>query len=436
MTGVLADPSEESTSVRDHRRVSCVYDIEALDPARAAAGLAGEQSSGTFVPVPGETDRLRERHGAEVVGLELGELRTPSLPARSSPERVRAARVTIEFPMENVGTDIATLLTAVAGNLFELGELTACRLRTLSLPDEFVAAHPGPAFGVPGTRKLIGAGRSAGGTSIDDADGVLIGTIVKPNVGLAEDDFRAVVRELARASIDLVKDDELMTDPAYLPLAARVRIATEEIRDAEQVTGHRTMYAFNITGDLAGLRARHDLVVSAGGRCVMASVPVMGLPALEWLRSFAEVPVHGHRAGLAAQMRHPGLGVDYTAWQQLARLAGADHVHVSGLGSKFYERDDEVVANIAALQAPLGDTVPVLPTLSSGQTVHTPGPTFDAVGNTDLLMLAGGGIVGHPGGPGAGVASLRAAWDAACRGEPLSDAARTDPALAQALEHR
>lgn len=408
--------------MRDHRHITCVYDIEAVDPERAAAGLAGEQSSGTFTAVPGETDRLRERHGARVVSVETGAARPPSLPTRFAPARVVPARATIEFPMENVGTDLATLLTAVAGNLFELGDLTACRLATLTLPDEFVAAHPGPAFGVPGTRRLLGG-----------AEGVLVGTIVKPNVGLAEDDFRLVVRELARASIDLIKDDELMTDPAYLPLATRVRVATEEIAAAQDVTGHPTMYAFNITGDLAGLRERHDTVVRAGGRCVMLSIPVMGLPALEWLRSFAEVPVHGHRAGLAAQMRHPGLGVDYTAWQQLARLAGADHVHVSGLGSKFYETDDEVAGNIRSLQAPLGDTVPVLPTLSSGQTVRTPGPTFDAVGSTDLLMLAGGGIVGHPGGPGAGVAALRAAWDAARAGVPLDEAARSAPALAQAL---
>jgi ribulose-bisphosphate carboxylase large chain len=414
--------------MRDPRRIRCTYYIEAVDVARAAAALAGEQSSGTFIAVPGESDRIRERHAAEVVAVrELGEC-VPSLPSRSRPERVTAAEVVVEFPMENIGTDIATLLTAVAGNLFELVELYACRLQSIELPDEFVAAHPGPAFGVAGTRKLMGV-----------PDGVLIGTIVKPNVGLVEDEFRGVVRELARASIDLIKDDELMTDPAYLPLETRVRVALEEIGDAEQVTGHRTMYAFNITGDLAGLQRRHDLVVEAGGNCVMLNVPVMGLPALAWLRAFTQVPVHGHRAGLAASMRSPALGVDFTVWQQLARLAGADHVHASGLGSKFYERDDEVAANIRSLRTPLGTTTDPLPTLSSGQNVHTPGPTFAAVGSTDLLMLAGGGIAAHPDGPAAGVRSLRQAWAAAVSGNPLADAAaahaaRGDSALAHALQ--
>jgi ribulose-bisphosphate carboxylase large chain len=415
--------------MRDQRTIRATYYLESeIELERAAAAMAGEQSSGTFVAVPGESPELHERHGAQVVGIEpLGDCQ-PSLPSRTSPEKVQAALVTVDFPMENVGTDLATLQTAVAGNLFELGQLYACRLQDIRLPDEFVAAHPGPAFGIPGTRRLL-----------DGVEGVMIGTIVKPNVGLQEDRFRQVVRELARASIDLIKDDELMTDPGYLPLERRVAVATEEIRAAEQVTGHPTMYAFNITGDLAGMRRRHDLVVEAGGRCVMLNVPVMGIPALAWLRSFASVPIHGHRAGLAASMRAKGLGVDYRVWQQLARLAGADHLHASGLGSKFYETDDEVTANVRSLLEPLGATTTPVPALSSGQNVTTPGPTYAAVGSTDLLMLAGGGVAAHPDGPAAGVRSLRDAWAAAVAGVPLAEAARSragagDSALLHAVQ--
>ena len=399
--------------MRDPRSVRCTYYLESeIDPQKAAAIMAGEQSSGTFLPVPGESARIRERHAARITDVqELGFCR-PSLPSRANPEKVRAALVTVDFPMENVGTDLATLQTAVAGNLFELGDLYACRLQDIALPEDFVAAHPGPAFGIEGTRKLI-----------SDVQGVMVGTIVKPNVGLSEEEFRLVVRELAMASIDLIKDDELMTDPAYLPLERRIAVATEEIRAAEQVTGHSTMYAFNITGDLAGLQKRHDTVVEAGGRCVMLNIPVMGLPALALLRSFAEVPIHGHRAGLAATMRSKALGMDYRVWQQLARLAGADHLHASGLGSKFYELDEEVAANIRSLLEPLGQTIAPLPVLSSGQNVTTPGPTFDAVGSTDLMMLAGGGVAAHPDGPGAGVRSLRQAWEAAVDGIPLKTAA-------------
>jgi len=415
--------------MRDQRVVRCTYYLESeIEPGRAAAILAGEQSSGTFVSVPGESAELHERHGAQIVDVQHLGRRSPSLPSRTHPEKVQAARVVVEWPMENIGTDLATLQTTIAGNLFELQELFACRVLDLKLPAAFIAAHPGPAFGVPGTRRLIGG-----------VAGAMIGTIVKPNVGLSEEQFRWVVRELAHASIDLIKDDELMTDPDYLPLERRVAVATEEIRAAEQITGHPTMYAFNITGDLAGLRRRHDLVVEAGGRCVMLNVPVMGLPALAWLREFAEVPIHGHRAGLAGSMRSPALGMSYRAWQQLARLAGADHLHASGLGSKFYETDDEVAANVASLLEPLGDTLGPVPTLSSGQNVTTAAPTYAAVRSTDLLMLAGGGVAAHPDGPAAGVRSLRDAWTAAIDGVPLQRAAELaadagDPALLHAVQ--
>lgn len=408
--------------MRDTRRLTAHYYIEsAIEPERAAALLAGEQSSGTFVQVPGESDELRARHGAEVTALRVFGRTEPSLPSRCTPESVTAAEIELEFPMENVGSDLATTLTAVAGNLFELGDLFACRLQRLDLPEEYVGSHLGAAHGIRGTRALIGAD-----------DGALVGTIVKPNVGLKEPEYRQIVRDLARASIDLIKDDELMTDPAYLPLETRVRVATEEIDAAAQLTGRRTMYAFNITGDIAGLRARHDLVVGAGGTCVMLTIPVMGLPALAYLRSFSEVPIHGHRGGLAASMRHPALGMSYQAWQKLARLAGADHLHASGLGSKFYERDDEVAANVRHLLVPLGPGEQVVPALSSGQNVFSPHPTWDALHSSDVLMLAGGGIAAHPQGAAAGVQSLRDSWKAAQDGVALVDAARDSEPLAEA----
>jgi ribulose-bisphosphate carboxylase large chain len=170
----------------------------------------------------------------------------------------------------------------------------------------------------------------------------------------------------------------------------------------------------------------------------MLNVPVMGIPALAWLREFAEVPIHGHRAGLAGSMRSPALGMSYQVWQQLARLAGADHLHVSGLGSKFYETDEEVADNVRSLLQPLGDTLGPVPTLSSGQNVTTAAPTYAAVRSTDLLMLAGGGVAAHPDGPAAGVVSLRQAWSAAIDGVPLQRAAEAaartgEPALLNAV---
>ena len=125
--------------MRDQRVVRCSYYLESeIEPARAAAILAGEQSSGTFVSVPGESAELHERHGAQVVDVQHVGRRSPSLPSRTHPEKVHAARVVVEWPMENIGTDLATLQTTIAGNLFELQELFACRVLDLKLPAELV----------------------------------------------------------------------------------------------------------------------------------------------------------------------------------------------------------------------------------------------------------------------------------------------------------
>jgi ribulose-bisphosphate carboxylase large chain len=120
--------------MRDRRSVRCTYYLESeIEPARAAAILAGEQSSGTFVSVPGESAELHERHGAQIVDVQHLGRRSPSLPSRTQPEKVHAAQVLVEWPMENIGVDLATLQTTIAGNLFELQELFACRVLNLQL---------------------------------------------------------------------------------------------------------------------------------------------------------------------------------------------------------------------------------------------------------------------------------------------------------------
>jgi ribulose-bisphosphate carboxylase large chain len=75
-----------------------------------------------------------------------------------------------------------------------------------------------------------------------------------------------------------------------------------------------------------------------------------------------------------------------------------------------------------------------MPVFSSGQTARQAPPTFAALGTTDLLFAAGGGIMAHPGGAAAGVLSLRQAWEAAVQGIPLETYASTHAELRAALD--
>jgi len=329
----------------------------------------------------------------------------------------------LRFPLANFGPSLPNLLAAVAGNLFELKEFAAVKLVDLDLPYEFAERYPGPAFGVEGTRRLMSR-----------PTGAMVGTIVKPSIGLSPAELAELVGELVEAGIDFIKDDELQANGPGAPLAERVRAVMPVIERYADKTGRKPMYAFNITDDIGRLEANHDLVVGAGGTCVMACINMVGLAGVEFLRRHSTVPIHGHRAMFGAISRSSQVGFTFRAWQKLARLSGVDHLHTNGISNKFYESDAEVLDSIAAVREPLlglGTTVPVL---SSGQWAGLAHATYNEIHTTDVLVLAGGGIHGHPDGSGAGVRSMRDAWESAAAGDSLATAEDRSPALRRAIE--
>lgn len=409
-------------------RIRATYLLETAGSIdRVAALIAGEQSSGTFLALPDEDADLLARAGARVEAIdEVEGAPGPSLPGRGAvPGPVRRARIVLSWPRANIGPSLPNLMAMVAGNLFELQEVSGLRLLDIDLPPGFLAAFRGPAFGVEGTFALCpGAGRP------------LLGTIIKPSVGLSAAATAEIVSELVQGGIDFIKDDELQGDSPSCPFDDRVRAVMAVIRRHADRTGRGVIYAFNLTGTLDQMRARHDLVLAQGGTCVMANLTGVGLTGIMALADHSELALHGHRNGWGALSRHPALGWDFVAWQKIWRLAGVDHLHVNGLGSKFAEPDDSVIASARACLAPLDAAAPrrALPVFSSAQTVWRAAPTLAALGSADLIFAAGGGIHGHPDGARAGITALRAAWDAALAGQPITEAARQSAALRRALE--
>jgi ribulose-bisphosphate carboxylase large chain len=412
-------------------RVLATYWVEtpwALE--NAVEAMAGEQSCGTFIRVPGETDELRARHGAQVVRItELEASDVPSLPGSRPPRgsstsaRYRRAEVVLSFPLENMGPSLPNLVATVAGNLFELSQFSGLRLLDLELPSAFAKSYPGPQFGISGTRRLT----QVGGRPI-------VGTIVKPSVGLAPEETGALVGRLAEAGLDFVKDDELMADPPHSPLRDRVKAVMRVVNEYADRTGKKLMFAFNITGEIDDMLRNHDLVARAGGTCVMVSLNSAGLPAVAHLRRHAALPIHGHRNGWGMFTRCPALGMSFIAYQKLWRLAGIDHLHTNGIRNKFFESDDSVVASARACLSPILGGYVIMPVLSSGQWAGQAPETYRRIGTVDLMYLCGGGILAHPGGPAAGVASIRQGWEAALSDRPLAEYAATHVELRQAME--
>lgn len=326
--------------------------------------MAGEQSTGTFLRVPGETDELRERYAARVESIEEAEpVAQPTLPGSGTPANWngirRTAVVTLSWPLHNIGPSLPNLLATVAGNLSELKAFSGLKLLDLILPPAFLDAYQGPQFGVSGTRSFTGVqGRP------------LIGTILKPSIGMSPEDTAAQVSVLAEAGIDFIKDDELQSDGPHCPFEARVTAVQRVLNQHRDRTGKRVMYAANITGDIDQMLRRHDHVLASEGTCVMVSMNSIGLPAMKVVRAHSQLVIHGHRNGWGMLGRSPAAGMSFVAFQKLWRLAGIDHTHVNGLRNKFCESDESVIASARACLTPMFPPphagCEIMPVFSSG----------------------------------------------------------------------
>ena len=409
------------------RNLTAQYLIEtSFDLEQAAQIMAGEQSSGTFVKIPGETEELKAKHAARVVNVEcIGEVETPSLPGAQQVKGVAIKRAIVElnWPWENMGNNLPNLCATVAGNLYELKPYSGLKLLDIEIPKEFTQRYKGPRFGIKGTREKSGVyGRP------------IIGTIIKPSVGLTPEATAERVKILIDAGLDFIKDDELQGDSPHSPFEKRVDAVMQVINRFADKTGKKPMYAFNISGDVDDMLTRHDYVFSKGGTCVMLSLNWVGISAVTKVTEHTQLPVHGHRNGWGMFSRSDALGMEFTAYQKIWRMAGVDHLHTNGIRNKFCESDASVLKSVQACLTPMHGGYEVMPVLASGQWAGQAVDTFNAIKSVDLMYVCGGGIVAHPAGISAGVKSVQQGWEAAIQGIDVSTYAKTHKELFQALE--
>jgi 3-oxoisoapionate-4-phosphate decarboxylase len=409
--------------------IRMTYRIETPgDVAQLAEKIASDQSTGTFVPTPGETAELKARVGARVADVRLLE----PTPNSAFPETGLSARgpyasgeADIEFPLEAIGTDLAALMTIAIGGVFSIKGFSGIRVIDMKLPPEFAQAHPGPQFGIAGSRSLTGV-----------KERPIIGSIVKPALGLRAHETADMVRELVQADVDFVKDDEKLMSPVYSSLADRVKAIMPIILDREQKTGKKVMYAFGIShADPEIMMRNHDIVADAGGNAAVVNINSIGYGGFSFLRKRSRLVLHAHRNGWDILTRHPSLGLDFRVYQQFWRLLGVDQFQINGIRAKYWEPDESFVRSFEALRSPLFSPADrPLPVAGSGQWGGQAPETFARTGRTqDMLYLCGGGIVSHPGGAASGVRAVRQAWEAAVAGIPLDVYAREHAELAQSI---
>lgn len=331
--------------------------------------------------------------------------------------------------------NLAQLWSGICGNVFGMKAVKDLRLLDVHLPPWYLRSFRGPQFGINGMRKKLKIhGRP------------LTATVPKPKLGYSAKEHAELGYEIWTGGVDLIKDDENLTDQKFNRFKDRItRMA--KLRDkAENTTGECKSALLNITAETHEMERRAQMLADLGWEYAMVDVVVAGTSGLQTIRQTCQdlgLAIHAHRAMHAMFTKNPHHGMAMPALVKFMRLVGVDNIHVGTVIGKLESPRQEVDANIETCRArqvvahdwlldqDWGRIKPVWPVPSGG--LH-PGLVKDIVDifGPDCIIQAGGGVLGHPDGAHAGAQTLRAAIHAALEGLTLKEAAKGNPILKKA----
>ena len=385
---------------------------DGVDASYAANAIREEQTTGTWTSLSTVNDKTAYVHDLDGSVEDLVEL----------PDGGYLTRICFPHEIFEKG-NIPQYLSVIAGNLFGLGKLEAVRLLDIDLPENLCGC--GPKFGIEGVRKIVGTEVSCRPH---------IGTIIKPKVGLNPKDTAQVAYEAALGGLDLIKDDETLTNQTFCPLFERLEAVMDALDRAKDETGKQVLYAVNVTTGGDRIVELAHKAVSAGANMLMVDVLTAGFSAIQALAEDAaiNVPIHVHRTMHGALTRNPHHGIAMRPIAKLVRSAGGDQLHTGSVSGKMGSKAGEVIADNIEITKPLSYLKPVFPVSSGG--LH-PGKVAAEISKlgTDIILQAGGGIHGHPEGTTAGTRAMLQAAEAAVLGIPAREYSLSHPELAAAL---
>ncbi|MXR52639.1 type III ribulose-bisphosphate carboxylase [Halovenus sp. WSH3] len=316
------------------------------------------------------------------------------------------------------------ILSCIAGNIMGMKAVDRIRLLDCEWPAAVVDAFPGPQYGSAVKSEILDAG-----------DRPALATVPKPKVGLSSEQHAEVGYEAWVGGVDLLKDDENLTDQSFNPFEDRLTESLAQRDRAESETGERKSYLLNVTAPGGEMLERVDLAAEHGCEFVMVDVVTTGWAAVQQVRQRCErhgLAIHAHRAMHAAFDRVPSHGVSMRVIAQIARLCGVDHIHTGTADLGKLENEDTVGIN-EWLRSDRHGLSDVLPVASGGLHPGLVPELLDRLGE-EIMIQAGGGIHGHPDGTRAGARALRGAVEATQDGRPLEAASAEYPELATAVD--
>ena len=381
----------------------------------AVNNVALESSIGTWTPVS-SSQKYVNKLGAKVFAIS-------------------GNWVKVAYPQELFEENsVSNILSSVAGNVFGMKCVRGLRLEDIKFPSKLLKSFAGPRFGIDGYRKILKVKKRP-----------LVGTIVKPKLGLKTKDHAKVAYEAWVGGCDLVKDDENLSSQKFNPFEKRAVQTLEMCDKAAGETGEKKGYLINVTAEAMLMLKRADLVKELGGKFVMHDIITGGFSSLETLRQNCSLGIHAHRAMHGAFTENPNHGLSMMCVADFARMAGVDSLHIgTGIGKMRGGKREvgEIAEEIELkkvtktkhrLAQDWNGLKPVFAVCSGG---IYPGHVPYLMKNfgEDIIIQAGGGCHGHPHGTKHGATAMRQAVDATMKGETLEHYGRSHSELMEAME--
>ncbi len=364
-------------------------------PEEAAEAIAEAETTGTWTDI-----RMRPAYVRRFDGIV----------ERVEPEDA-GYFAKIRYPGEIFEAgNLPQYLSVLAGNLSGLPELDTVRLLDVEFPEVLVPFR-GPKFGIEGVRRLAGTQNRPH-----------IGTVIRPKLGLTPEDTAALAFQAAVGGVDLITDDETLTDQSFCPLAERVALVTERLDEAKNDTGRYVFYAVNVSTRADEIVERAEHAIELGATMVMVDVAVTGLTALQALAEDAaiRVPIH------VPMTRWSEDGIATAPIARFVRMLGADQFQTGPASDEVRYADRLLTGNCYGFKK-------TFPVSSGGLHPGTVHRELSILG-TEIVLQAGDAVHDHPDGTTAGALAMRQAVDAYLEGVSAAEYAQDHYELERALQ--
>lgn len=359
-------------SIDRTQHVIATYSMEGTQPLdqQAIAVALGQSIGNPHMRNSFENSALIENYSCKILHTQK------SLATKN------AGDVQIAFPLRNFNFDddgVAHILCQLLGGQTDIAYITKCHLKKVDFPEQGFSLKP--RFGISGIR-----------THTQVAQGPLLGGIIKPKIGLNLKDYLTVISEMVDGGINFIKEDEIMSNQAFLPLEPRVKAVSALLKNSPVV------FAYSLTSNPFTLEQRLEDVVNWGGHAVHVNV-WSGLGIYQSIRSknlplFLFFQKSGEKVFTHSQ--NPFSMAPQVLFQLAAR-SGVDFAQVGMLGGYGNDAPEDVIECVKIL-----NNNQIIPSLSCG--AH-PG-LVDSLRGTfgeNIMISAGGAIHGHPMGTKSGV---------------------------------